>query len=88
MASSSTLTDRGQTTVPAEIRELLKLKPRQQLDWHPQPDGSAVVRAKASVMDLFGSLKTARPFPGIAEEERAGEEAWAADAMKDGKQPK
>lgn len=86
--ASSTLTDQGRTTVPSEIRKLLKLKPRQQLDWHPQPDGSAVVRAKASVMDLFGSLKTARPFPGMAEEERSGEEAWAADAMQDGRQSK
>ena len=84
----STLTDRGQTTVPSEIRELLKLKPRQQIEWRSQPDGTVTVRAKPSVMDLFGSLKTANPFPGVAEEEKAWEEAWVADAMKEEAKPK
>lgn len=56
----STLTSKGQTTVPADIRERLGLVAGVRLVWHPMPDGSVKVRAKSgSILDLDGRL--ARP---------------------------
>jgi bifunctional DNA-binding transcriptional regulator/antitoxin component of YhaV-PrlF toxin-antitoxin module len=69
--STSTLTDKGQTTVPQEIREALKVKPRQRLTWSLRGDGAAVVRPQPSALDLFGSLKSTRRFRGRAAERQA-----------------
>ena len=57
----STLTIKGQTTVPMQIRERIGAVAGTRLVWHAMPDGSVVVRAKArSVLDLAGSLKAPR----------------------------
>jgi antitoxin PrlF len=80
----STLTDKGQTTVPAEVREALKIKPRQQLAWEIQDNGSVVVRPQPSALDLFGSLKPAKPFPGLKEEKEATRRTVAEQASKEG----
>ena len=66
--ATSTLTDKGQTTVPLEVREALNVKPRQKLAWTVGADGSATVRPEASALDLFGSLKSPKKFPGRAAE--------------------
>lgn len=56
--SESTITVKGQTTVPRQIREHLGAGPGTRLVWHVMPDGSLVVRAKTlSLLDLAGSLK-------------------------------
>lgn len=56
--SESTITAKGQTTVPRQVREQLGAGPGTRLVWHVMPDGSLVVRAKTlSVLDLAGSLK-------------------------------
>jgi antitoxin PrlF len=80
----STLTDKGQTTVPSEVREALKVKPRQQLEWIIQDNGTAVVRPQASALDLFGSLKPAKPFPGLRAEKEAAKRLTAQQAAKEG----
>lgn len=55
----STITIKGQTTVPQQIRESIGAVPGTRLVWHAMPDGSIIVRAKTrSVLDLAGSLKT------------------------------
>lgn len=57
--SESTITTKGQTTVPRQIREHLGAGPGTRLVWHVMPDGSLVVRAKTlSLLDLAGSLKS------------------------------
>ena len=54
----STLTSKGQTTVPAEVRAQLGAAPGTRLVWHMMPDGSVVVRAKSmSILDMAGALK-------------------------------
>jgi AbrB family looped-hinge helix DNA binding protein len=54
----STVTAKGQTTVPAQVRELLGAKPGTRLVWHAMPNGVVIVRAKTrSVLDLAGMLK-------------------------------
>ena len=54
----STVTAKGQTTMPAEIRDKVGAAPGTRLVWHLMPDGSIVVRAKTkSILDLAGMLK-------------------------------
>jgi AbrB family looped-hinge helix DNA binding protein len=54
----STITAKGQTTVPADIRALVDAKPGTRLIWSAMPDGTIIVRAKAqSILDMAGMLK-------------------------------
>lgn len=54
---SSTLTSKGQTTVPKEIRDYLKLQAGDQIDFLIRSDGSVVVRqATLHVRELKGIL--------------------------------
>lgn len=76
------MTDKGQTTVPQEIREALGVAPRQRLVWESRPDGSAVVRPLPSVMELAGSLKSEVPFTSIHQETEAAQAAWVAASLE------
>lgn len=56
--AESTITAKGQTTVPLQIRVALAAAPGTRLVWHVLPDGGIIVRAKTkSILDLAGSLK-------------------------------
>ncbi|MFO1341045.1 MAG: type II toxin-antitoxin system PrlF family antitoxin [Burkholderiaceae bacterium] len=56
--AESTITAKGQTTVPADIRALVQAKPGTRLVWSVMPDGTILVRAKSgSVLDMAGMLK-------------------------------
>ena len=67
---ASTLTRKGQTTIPKEVRDYLKLEAGDQIDFLIQPDGSVVVRpATIHVKDLKGILH------------RKGMKAVSVDAM-------
>ena len=58
MSAESTLTSKGQTTVPKAIRESLRLKPGDRITFTPMPDGTVLMRVKnKSVMSLAGSLR-------------------------------
>ena len=58
MSSESTLTSKGQTTVPKAIRESLRLRPGDRITFTPMPDGTVLMRVKnKSVMSLAGSLR-------------------------------
>jgi len=78
---TSTLTDKGQTTVPQEIRTALGVVPRQRLVWEIRKDGSALVRPMHSVMELAGSLKSEVPFTSIGEETEAATAVWVASTV-------
>lgn len=57
--TESTVTAKGQTTVPRQIRDSIGAAPGTRLVWHVMPDGALIVRAKnKSVLDLAGSLKS------------------------------
>ena len=79
--TTSTVTDKGQTTVPLEIRQALGFAPRQRLVWESRKDGSAVVRALPSVMELAGCLKSETAFTSIPDETDAANAAWVADSI-------
>jgi AbrB family looped-hinge helix DNA binding protein len=56
--SHSTLTSKGQTTIPQEIREAVGLRTGAKLNWSVTPDGVLIARAKTqSLASLSGSVK-------------------------------
>ncbi len=56
--TESTITAKGQTTVPADVRALVHAEPGTRLVWSVMPDGTIIVRAKTkSVRDLAGIVK-------------------------------
>jgi antitoxin PrlF len=64
--SVSTLTSKGQMTLPKEIREKLGLKAKDQLHLTLLADGTIIMRAKKrSVSELYGVLYKPgrRPVP-------------------------
>lgn len=57
MSTDATLTSKGQTTIPKEIRDRLGLQAGDRMTFTLMPDGTVVMRAKTkSVMDLGGLL--------------------------------
>ncbi len=57
-AIESTITHKGQTTVPQPIREALRVQAGTKLHWHVMPDGAILVRAKNTpLLSLAGMLK-------------------------------
>lgn len=59
--SESTITAKGQTTVPADIRQATGSTSGTRLVWHVLNDGRIFVRVKSkSVLDLKGLLKPAK----------------------------
>jgi antitoxin PrlF len=66
--STGTLTSKGQTTVPKDIREKMGLKPGQKLHW-TYVNGHAEVRAKTgSIMDIAGMFYDPNRKPASIEE--------------------
>ncbi|WP_407541174.1 type II toxin-antitoxin system PrlF family antitoxin [Deinococcus radiomollis] len=59
----STLTSKGQTTVPKPIREQLRLDPGAEIDWTVQPDGSVLLRPATSPENPFLASLGAFPLP-------------------------
>jgi antitoxin PrlF len=56
----STVTSKGQTTIPGEIRRLLKLKPGDRIEFVVEADGKVVlVPATVPVSELEGLLAPA-----------------------------
>lgn len=66
MSTVATLTSKGQTTIPKEIRDGLGLRPGDRMTFTLMPDKTVVIRAKTkSVVDLAGLLrrKGGKPVP-------------------------
>jgi AbrB family looped-hinge helix DNA binding protein len=58
MAEESTLTTKGQTTIPKAIRDKLAMKSGDRMTFTLMPDGTVVMRVKnRSVLQLAGSLR-------------------------------
>ena len=56
--SAATLTSKGQTTIPKDIRDGLGLAPGDQLDFHLLSNGSASMRARRGTLkDFIGILR-------------------------------
>ena len=58
MSTESTLTSKGQTTIPKDIRDSLGIKSGDRMTFTLMPDGTVLLRVKnKSVMNLAGSLR-------------------------------
>lgn len=57
MSMDATLTSKGQTTIPKEIRDDLGMKPGDRMTFTLMPDATVVMRVKSkSVIELAGML--------------------------------
>lgn len=66
MTAESTLTSKGQTTIPRDIRDRLHIKAGDRMTFTLMPDGTVLLRVKnKNVMSLGGSLrkKGQKPLP-------------------------
>lgn len=66
MASDATLTSKGQTTIPKEIRDSLSMKAGDRMTFTLMPDGTVIMRVKTkSVTELAGALRKRgrKPLP-------------------------
>lgn len=58
MSADSTLTSKGQTTIPKDIRDSLGMKPGDRMTFTMLPDGTVLMRVKnKSVMNVAGRLR-------------------------------
>jgi AbrB family looped-hinge helix DNA binding protein len=56
--SKGTVTSEGQITIPAEVRDALKLKVGDEVDFFPTVHGDYLIqRSTGSIMDMRGILK-------------------------------
>ena len=70
--SSATLTSKGQTTIPKDIRDALGLKPKDRIHYTLMPDGTVIMRAKTrSILELQGLLHDPERKTVTIEEMRA-----------------
>jgi AbrB family looped-hinge helix DNA binding protein len=66
MADESTLTSKGQTTIPKGIRDRLSMRSGDRMTFTLMPDGTVLMRVKnKSVLELAGSLRSKgrKPLP-------------------------
>lgn len=66
MTTDATLTSKGQTTIPKEIRDSLGIKPGDRITFTLMPDGTVSMRVKTKhIMELAGMLhkKGRKPVP-------------------------
>jgi antitoxin PrlF len=66
MSTDSTLTSKGQTTIPKPIRDSLRMKAGDKMSFTLMPDGVVIMRVKnRQVSDLAGLLykKGRKPVP-------------------------
>jgi len=58
MLAQATMTSKGQTTIPKEIRDSLGLQPQDKLHFALLSDGTVIMRAKkGKIASLFGVLQ-------------------------------
>lgn len=68
----STMTSKGQITVPKEVREHLGVGPGDRLDFQIRDGGAVVVESETvDLRNLRGALKRRGPRVSLAEMERA-----------------
>ena len=64
MTGDTTLTSKGQTTIPKEIRDSLRIKPGDRMTFTLMPDGTVVMRVKnRRMVELAGTLRKKRRKP-------------------------
>ena len=65
--TTSTLSRNGQTTIPAKVRQFLRLEPNQKILYRFEGEQVVLEPVRASTASLYGSLKTGRKPPTAAQ---------------------
>jgi antitoxin PrlF len=78
----STITAKGQATIPKPIREHLGLKPGDRIKFFIHPNGSVVLLPRLPVTTLRGMLKPRQPAVTTEEMAEAAASGAAAAAMR------
>lgn len=60
----STLTSKGQTTIPLEVRKALHLKPRQRIIYELKGRSVVLKPQTETILDAFGSVEISVDAPG------------------------
>jgi len=74
-ASESRVTQKGQVTIPADIRRHLGLKPRDRVRFEIEDDAVRITRATSKILEIYGSVTPRnRPedFAALREEFETG----------------
>jgi AbrB family looped-hinge helix DNA binding protein len=71
----STITERGQTVIPAEIRRRFHLTPSQRLEWIVESDGIRVVPVVENPIDAFRGRGKGGGTSRLIEDRRADRDA-------------
>ena len=81
----STITSKGQTTVPASVRRALGLEAGDRIVYEIQGD-SVVIRPQPEAMEVFGSLKPPAGKSGVsfADEREKSRAGWIAGTAREG----
>ena len=69
MTAQSTITAKGQTTVPKEIRDRLKLKPGDRIEYVVTDDGQVMLKARNKRMADFAGILGKHPGGPLTIEE-------------------
>jgi AbrB family looped-hinge helix DNA binding protein len=78
---SSRITERGQATIPAEVRRLLGLVPHDRIVFEIEGDDVRVRRATSAVSRTAGALRTDIAGRGVTELRAAAETAFARETI-------
>lgn len=73
--TQSTLTAKGQTTIPREVRQALELKPGMRLLYEIEGD-HVVLRSQSALSDVFGALKSKKAGTDFQKVREAAAHAW------------
>jgi AbrB family looped-hinge helix DNA binding protein len=84
--TQSTITSKGQTTLPAPIRRALHLKAGDRILYEIQGE-TVVIRPQPGAMAVFGALKHPAGKAGASFEEARGKsrQAWVAETAREGR---
>ena len=84
--AQSTITGKGQTTLPASIRRALPLKAGDRIVYEIQGDG-VVIRPQPGAMAVFGALRPSEDQSGVTfgQARAKSREAWANEAALEGR---
>lgn len=74
MQFTTTITQKGQATIPAPIRKKLGIKPNSRVVFELKSDNEASIKPIADFLTMKGSVKSEKPFD-IELMEKAVEEA-------------
>lgn len=80
----STITSKGQVTVPVEIRRLLRIGPHDKLAFVVDADQVKVMAATSVVARTAGMLRSGRPRLSSQDERVAAEEAIGREGAERG----